>query len=103
MILFLTSLSHSNTPLPYSLSETVIIDFGGMLARFETRALAYRDLSPTGNFEEACHAVFDVLRWTETVQGANAVLLPDVPKELDGALDDRLFRAASGKRVGVII
>ncbi|KAH9259326.1 Sua5/YciO/YrdC/YwlC family tRNA threonylcarbamoyl adenosine modification protein [Batrachochytrium salamandrivorans] len=94
--------------LPFPLGETVIVDFNGAMREHAARALAYKDLSPTGDVAQACHDVFHVLRWTETVLGARAVVLPDVSAGtpvalgLDGALDDRLFRAASGKRVGRI-
>lgn len=92
--------------LPFALGETVIVDFNGALREHAALALAYKDLSPTGDVAQACHDVFHVLRWTETVLGARAVVLPDVLVEkvggLGGALDDRLFRAASGKRVGRI-
>jgi len=50
--------------------------------------------------------LFDALRWTETVPGATAVVLPDVRAaqrnvEDAPALADRLFRAASGRLVRV--
>jgi len=92
--------------LPHSLKDTIVVDFGGSMARFKSKALAYRDLSSKGNVDEACKAVFDVLRWTETVENAKAVLLPNVIQVINQgsalALDDRLYRAASGRRVGKV-
>lgn len=98
------NLPNNAAELPFALRETVIVDFAGKLNEYSTLCLAYRDLSPKGDLKQACQQVFDTLRWTETIQGAKAVLLPDVSYDgMDGALDDRLFRAASGKRVGKII
>lgn len=72
-----------------------------------SQCLASRSLSTSGVAEEACHEVFDALRWTETVAGAKAVIFPLVTEfhkalnadsaALLDAVEDRLFRAASGK------
>ncbi|CBH17874.1 hypothetical protein, conserved [Trypanosoma brucei gambiense DAL972] len=87
------------------LNQTVIIDFGGLLQRFQRVCLAYRDLSAEGEVQQACFAVFEALRWSETVSGAGVVLFPLISEwpcktgdeELLAAVEDRLFRAASGK------
>ncbi|KAH9600333.1 putative GTP-binding controlling metal-binding domain [Trypanosoma melophagium] len=87
------------------LSETVIIDFGGNLQAFREGCLAYRDLSSQAKVREACFAVFEALRWTEAVSGAKMVLFPLISEwphavtevELLEAVEDRLFRAASGQ------
>ena len=96
----------SEDSLPHKLGETIVVDFGGSLNHLKNTALAYRDLSSSGNVDEACKTVFDVLRWTETIPNAKAVLLPNVVTVMkEGsalALDDRLYRAASGRRVGKI-
>lgn len=86
------------------LSETIVIDFNGYLARFKDLCLSYSDLSPKGNPEQGCFAVFDALRATESVKGAKSVIFPFVSEwphdaedeDLLEAVEDRLFRAASG-------
>ncbi|RNF02807.1 putative translation factor (SUA5) [Trypanosoma rangeli] len=88
-----------------SLRDAVIIDFGAHLQSLQAGCLAYRDLSATAQVREACFAVFDALRWTETIPGARVVLFPlvsewphpSVDAELLDAVEDRLFRAASGQ------
>ena len=47
----------------------VVLDFGGRLAALQDRVLAYADLSATGDVAEASHNIFDLLRWSENVQG----------------------------------
>lgn len=84
--------------------ETIVLDFNGYLARFKSLCLSYSDLSPSGSPEQGCFAVFDALRATESVKGARAVVFPFVsewPHDAEGedlleAVEDRLFRAASG-------
>jgi L-threonylcarbamoyladenylate synthase len=107
-------------------AKTVILDYHGAVAaafkrcfgvdvRSANGILAYRDLSPAGSPEEASHVVFDALRWTERVTGARVVLLPLIVEfeaasaagldteraALYAAVEDRLFRAASGRVVVV--
>ncbi|EKG06248.1 hypothetical protein TCSYLVIO_002651 [Trypanosoma cruzi] len=92
-------------PTEVLLRHTVIIDFGGKLQCLKPGCLAYRDLSVNAQVREACFAVFDALRWTETIPGAEVVLFPlvsgwphaSVDTDLLAAVEDRLFRAASGK------
>ncbi len=89
--------------VPLPLSQCVVLDFGGVLARLAPSALAYRDLSPSGDVFEARACVFAALRWTEGVQGARLVLLTDPLLSGCGetghaeAVRDRLYRAASGR------
>ncbi|GET90132.1 hypothetical protein, conserved [Leishmania tarentolae] len=86
------------------LCETIVLDFNGYLSRFRDSCLSYHDMSPDGNPEEGCFTVFDALRATETVKGAKSLVFPlisewphDKAKEdLLAAIEDRLFRAASG-------
>lgn len=86
------------------LRETIVLDFNGYLARFKGQCLSYSDLSPNGNPEQGCFAVFDALRATESVAGAKSVVFPFVSEwphdaeneDLLEAVEDRLFRAASG-------
>jgi L-threonylcarbamoyladenylate synthase len=89
--------------------DVVVLDFHGDLASLTSRCLAFRSLSSSGDAVEACHEVFDALRWTETVVGAKAVVFPLVSEfrvpasptaaALLDAVEDRLFRAASGRIV----
>jgi tRNA threonylcarbamoyl adenosine modification protein (Sua5/YciO/YrdC/YwlC family) len=85
-----------------NLKSGVIIDFGGRLSFLKEAALAYRDLSPVGDSSVAATNVFDTLRWSETVNGAQRVYFPElvVEENIDDALilavKDRLTRAASG-------
>jgi L-threonylcarbamoyladenylate synthase len=81
----------------------VVIDFGGRLASLKDSALAYRDLSVDGNPSVAAAHVFDTLRWSELVQGAQRVYFPEInvggkneAEALALAVKDRLTRAASG-------
>ena len=89
------------------------------------QVLAYRDLSPGGRPSDAARVLFDTLRWAESVPGAQRVLVAAIPPERalptaiampspsegdgngDGdlrlGLADRVFRAASGVLVDVIV
>jgi hypothetical protein len=90
-----------------ALKQYVVIDFAGRLSALEAACLAYRDLSPRGSFEEAAAKLFATLRWADDIPHATSILLPDVsPADHDGifsegpgpAVEDRIFRAASGQR-----
>ena len=84
-----------------ALDTAIILDFGGLLQTWNGSALAYRDLSTTGDSAEAARAVFEALRWAELVEGGSRILFPEL-KSVAGtdaltlALKDRLTRAASG-------
>lgn len=91
------------------LSKSVLIDFGGKIKEWKDLALAYRDLSETGNSAEATKQVFETLRWAEKIQEAEHIFFPEIsdtvelptnetssPDALTLALKDRLTRAASG-------
>jgi len=87
------------------LSQSVIIDYGERLVHYQSNALAYRDLSPEGNPSIAASNIFETLRWSETVDGAIRVFVPELDLgggELEGedqalllAVKDKLTRAAS--------
>ena len=85
------------------LSKSVIIDCGRRLSQYEEYALAYRDLSSDCEPEIAAANIFEALRWSETVSGAERVFVPDMqlgPNEseehaLTLAVKDKLTRAAS--------
>lgn len=95
-----------STTAPLQLSTSVLVDFSGAFAPLANRCAAYRDLSPSGSVAEASRRLFETLRWSEAVDGGRAVLLADVmalrvEDEHVGALYDRMFRAASGRRVSM--
>ncbi|KAL7524499.1 hypothetical protein ACHAXR_000599 [Thalassiosira sp. AJA248-18] len=60
------------------LSQSVIIDYGKRLLHYQPHALAYRDLSPECNPSKAASNVFETLRWSETVEGAIRVFVPEL-------------------------
>jgi L-threonylcarbamoyladenylate synthase len=82
------------------LASCVIVDFGGAQAALRSRAAAYEDISARGDPVEAAANLFAALRRAEIVEGARAVLLPDLRDDDRGseaAVFDRIYRAASGK------
>ena len=103
----------------FPLSQTILVDYGDILAKKLTEKFpgfdvkkdvrAYKSLSPNRRSDEASREVFATLRWTEDIDGAQAVALPLVlgmidlekavalEKTLLEAVEDRLFRAASGR------
>ena len=86
--------------------KTVVVDCGGVLSCLRPHALAYRDISVSGNMSEAANAIFGALRWAEAVPNAERVLLADVSSmkgEHRDAVKDRMFRAASATTVNVPI
>eukprot|EP00538_Stauroneis_constricta_P009104 CAMPEP_0119548950 /NCGR_PEP_ID=MMETSP1352-20130426/2750_1 /TAXON_ID=265584 /ORGANISM="Stauroneis constricta, Strain CCMP1120" /LENGTH=403 /DNA_ID=CAMNT_0007594363 /DNA_START=405 /DNA_END=1616 /DNA_ORIENTATION=+ len=85
------------------LKSSIIIDFGGLLRRWQSLSVAYRDLSPSGDSAEAAKTVFATLRWTEQVKGSvQRVIFPEIEEDPDAndalrlALKDKMTRAASG-------
>ena len=84
--------------------KSVVVDFGAepsLLGSLKERCLAYRNVSCDGNVQEAARNLFDALRWTESIEGAQHVLIADISSvdaEMTPAVCDRLLRAASGKR-----
>jgi L-threonylcarbamoyladenylate synthase len=88
------------------LKTVIVIDFGGILAKWQPHALAYRDLSVSGKSEEAAQAVFDTLRWAEQVAEGRQILFPHLDDESEDALvlavKDRLTRAASGVTIDTL-
>jgi hypothetical protein len=88
-----------------TLSQSVIIDYAAKLLHYQQYALAYRDLSPSGDAQMAASLVFETLRWSENVKGATRVFVPDMSGEVSDegeeealvlAVKDKLTRAASG-------
>jgi len=90
------------------ISKSVVIDYNGKLKCLKNKALDYRDLSISGDSKEAAASVFEMLRWSECVVGAERVyfpelivVAPDGGEEVEDdalilAVKDRLTRAASG-------
>ncbi|KAJ9446548.1 Threonylcarbamoyl-AMP synthase [Diplonema papillatum] len=91
--------------LTFALKQAVVVDYNGAFAALEEGCAAYCDLSASGIAEEAAAQVFAVLRWTEDFQTtASVVLLPVLPCSSDNiaqAVNDRLFRAASGRKAAL--
>jgi L-threonylcarbamoyladenylate synthase len=95
-----------------TLSQSVIIDYAAKLSHYKQYALAYRDLTPSGDASKAASSVFETLRWSESVYGAIRVFVPDLSSEVMGnegkeeealvlAVKDKLTRAASGEVVSL--
>lgn len=111
-----SSASAAEVPLWIDGEKAIVLDYGGIFAALRPQALAYRSLSADGRPEEAAFAVFEALRWCETIDGAEAVIFPLITAfastalsasaleadELLSAVEDRLFRAASGSTVCVV-
>lgn len=81
--------------------KAVVLDFEGQLSWLQNDCLAYRDLSASGDSNEAAMRVFDSLRWSELIEGAERVYFPELVVEGESdalalAVKDRLTRAASG-------
>lgn len=70
------------------LSRSVVVDYGGRLARYRKHALAYDDLSPGGDPTSAAARLFETLRWSETVEGAMRVFVPEIVLGVSGGDDD---------------
>lgn len=97
-------------------SGAVMIDFGAQYSKYKDMFLAYRDLSAKADSCEAAQSLFDVLRWTEGIEGAKVVLVAHIDAsvcslqdrtgssqsmDLSLGLADRIYRAASGVAVTV--
>ena len=90
------------------LKNMVVIDYGNHLEKLRHFVSSYKNLSPTLDASEAARNLFDTLRWSETVADATTVMLPhiDAGEEKDSivlGLIDRIYRAASGKVVELVI
>eukprot|EP00608_Synchroma_pusillum_P003233 CAMPEP_0198428262 /NCGR_PEP_ID=MMETSP1452-20131203/6443_1 /TAXON_ID=1181717 /ORGANISM="Synchroma pusillum, Strain CCMP3072" /LENGTH=396 /DNA_ID=CAMNT_0044148653 /DNA_START=37 /DNA_END=1227 /DNA_ORIENTATION=+ len=92
---------------PDELAAAVVVDYGGALAALGPRALAYRDLSPAGDASEAARGLFAALREAEATEGVGTVLLAAAGEGdhsgLAPGVADRVFRAASGRRVRLLV
>ncbi|KAJ6240551.1 hypothetical protein M0813_24078 [Anaeramoeba flamelloides] len=91
------------------LSKAIFVDYGGYRIDLKEKVLAYTDLSEEMDIKIATSSIYSTLRWTETIENGQFVLLPDIsqitlkskkkiPRMLPG-LTDRMFRSASGRKV----
>ncbi|CAM9232071.1 unnamed protein product, partial [Pylaiella littoralis] len=82
---------------------SVVVDFAGQLIGLQASALAYSDLSVEGNADEAAEGLFRALRWAETQPSAQRLLIAGLPStssgDLAAAVNDRIYRSASGKTI----
>lgn len=60
---------------PAACRTSVVIDFAGQLKSLEAVALAYSDISVTGDVEEAAKGLFRALRWAEGRPSAQRLLI----------------------------
>jgi len=61
-----------------NLEKFVMVDMGGSFKSFSHMFLAYRDLSITGDTKEAARNLFSSLRWAESIQNTDLILLPHI-------------------------
>jgi len=90
------------------LKSMVVIDYGNNLETLRCLVSSYKNLSHALDPSEGARNLFDILRWSETVADATAVMLPQINAgtEKDSivlGLIDRIYRAASGKVVELIV
>ncbi|CAM9163862.1 unnamed protein product, partial [Hapterophycus canaliculatus] len=82
---------------------SVVVDFAGQLKGLHACALAYSDLSVEGSAGEAAEGLFRALRWAERQPSAHRLLIAGLPStssgDLAAAVNDRIYRAASGKTI----
>ncbi len=95
-----TTLSSLYIPPP----GTAIVDCGAFLAHLRERRgiVGYTDLSPLGSACEAASALFQKLRWAESIPGVKRIVIVQCrhDKSCEGmaeAINDRIFRAACGR------
>ncbi|CAM9307161.1 unnamed protein product [Ectocarpus sp. 12 AP-2014] len=84
---------------------SVVIDFAGQLKGLQASAVAYSDLSSEGSADEAAKGLFRALRWAERQPSAQRLLIAGLPSASNGdmaaAVNDRIYRSASGKTISV--
>eukprot|EP00904_Undaria_pinnatifida_P012700 jgi/Undpi1/8560/HiC_scaffold_25.g11025.m1 len=82
---------------------SVVVDYAGQLLGLKSAALAYSDLSVKGDPEEAAEGLFRALRWAEGQPEAERLLIAGLPRtssgDLSAAVNDRIYRSASGKTI----
>ncbi|CAM9334401.1 unnamed protein product [Ectocarpus sp. 4 AP-2014] len=84
---------------------SVVVDFAGQMKGLQASAVAYSDLSIEGSADEAAKGLFRALRWAERQPSAQRLLIAGLPSTSDGdmaaAVNDRIYRSASGKTISV--
>eukprot|EP01132_Coremiostelium_polycephalum_P003286 gene3286-4116_t len=100
----INSNSSSSSNNNIKLSECVYIDLGNQIeSSIKDKCLAYRDLSESNDISVAANQLFSTLRWSESIENAKIILLPDLRRDIYNRFDhseavfDRIFRASSGK------
>ena len=86
------------------LEQSILIDFNARHISLYKKVLKVFDLSSKGDFHEASTCLFSTLRQAEAFSEAKYILLPDFSNEtseLAAAVFDRIYRAASGKYIGI--
>ena len=87
---------------------TVLIDYNGkMKNRYGQIFGYYRDLSLLGSEEEVMHNLYDYLRWAESLENANKIVICDLEihmKENNHLITfvDRIKKASSSKKISII-
>jgi hypothetical protein len=83
--------------------SSILIDFHKQFLDFQDLFLKYFDLSPNGNLEEASSRLFLLLREAEQFENCNRILIHGLccqkNTNLGKALQDRIYRSASGKYI----
>ena len=59
------------------LYQAILLDFGGILKSKRDAVKYYADLSPDGSYTEAIGNIYDLLRWAETREDGEIVLITD--------------------------
>lgn len=87
-----------NAPICH-MSQAVVLDFHSLMTSLDSPHR--RNLSESGDIEEAINNLYAALRWTEELSWALCVLLPDLrtihQSEFVASLWDRIYRAAAGR------
>ena len=60
------------------MESSVLIDFGDLFKSKKDEVHAYINLSEEGDILQAINKVYDALRWAETNNQANTVLIADI-------------------------
>lgn len=58
-----------------NLGESVLLDFGNLFGHLRDKVKYYLDLSHKGDYLEAINSLYDALRWAETKEDANFVII----------------------------
>ena len=98
-----TIIADRDIPTEY-LSNAGILDFGGLLKKYQNKVKWYFDLSAEKNSFSACKLLYEKLREAEDMQ-IKTLFLPQIPmcdinsSNIQDTLADKFYRAASGKMI----